>query len=386
MHARPPSDTEPYVVWLTIILVGGLCWLIATAIEVIWLWPAKMQMYSGTYVVSPQGRLLARAAVYFVSVFAYRLALALEWPMRMYARLSVIVVNALLGYLLVRFAIVAMNVSGALIDGRSDVLRDDMGELQVFTVSWNGWLGAARFVLPVYFLGLAAIALVLVSRRFRQNTLSMSRLSLDYANTRIAMLSAQLQPHFLFNSLHAISELINVSPVRATDMIARLGDFLRHALESSKQPWVSVRSEIAGLQAYLAVQHARFRDELEANIDATPDSLALVMPSMLLQPLVENAIEHGRRHGNGPLIVQVQLRRDESRLTVLVSNNRPTLAASVPKSAYGDGLNNVSARLNAAYAGTASLDVGPNPAGGALAVLALPILLAPAIPDGAPHD
>jgi hypothetical protein len=382
MQAR----TEQNGVWPAIIVVGGLCWLVANLIETIWLWPANMEVMQGAYIVSPQGRLVARAATFLLAACAYRLALALDWPARRAARARVVIIHVVLSAIMVRFAILAMNASGALIDHRADVLRDDMGRSQILDADWNNWLGMARFVLPVYFLGLAAVALVLLSRRYRQNALHMTQLSLDYANMRIAMLSAQLQPHFLFNSLHAISELINVSPARATDMIARLGDFLRHALESSKLPWISVRSEIAGLQAYLAVQHARFRDELTAEIDATPDSMALIMPSMLLQPLVENAIEHGRRHEGEQLRVRVALRCSADRLLVQITNSQPTLPGPLQPSAYGNGLNNVGARLHAAYAGSARLQIGPAAAGGTAVTLELPALHVP--PDqatGASH-
>jgi sensor histidine kinase YesM len=372
-----PSQAEQIRLWPAILAVGGACWLVATSIEVIWLWPANMRVYNGSYVVSPQARLVARAATFLLAVGAYRLALAMGWPATLSARIRTAAVNIVLSALVLYFAIMAINTCGLYIDNRSDVLRDELGHLHVFDADWNTMLGMARFVVPVYFLGLAAVALVLLARRFRQNTLRMTQLSLDYANARIAMLSAQLQPHFLFNSLHAISELINVSPARATDLIARLGDFLRHALESSKQPWVSVRNEIDGLQAYLAVQRARFRDELEAEIDASPETLALTLPSMLLQPLVENAIEHGRRVGDGRLIVRLGLRRELDWLIIRVTNSRPTLAGPVPAGAYGNGLNNVSARLQAAYRGAASLQIGPETAGGTAAVLRLPALIAP---------
>jgi len=379
-----PARVERTGTWPAILAVGGLSWLVATAIEIVWLWPANMQVMSGTYVVSPQARLVARAATFLLAVCAYRLALALGWPAGAAARARTVLIHVVLAALVLRFAILAINLAGAVVDGRADVLRDDAGQSHIFLADPGNWLGMARFVVPVYFLGLAAVALVVLARRYRQNTLRMTQLSLDYANARIAMLSAQLQPHFLFNSLHAISELINVSPARATEMIARLGDFLRHALESSQQPWVSVRSEIAGLQAYLAVQRARFRDELDAGIEAAPDALALTMPSMLLQPLIENAIEHGRRVGDGVLLVRVQLVREADRLRVQISNSRPTLTTPVLPAAFGHGLGNVQARLQAAYGADASLQLVPAAGAGTVARLDLPALLSPPGDVGGP--
>src|SRR5207248_3643601 len=120
------------------------------------------------------------------------------------------------------------------------------------------WVAPLRFFLPPYILGLFAIALVLTARRHHREALRAAELASAYAAARMAMLSAQLQPHFLFNALHAVSTLIEDSPRQAASMLTRLGDFLRHALESSHWPWVDLATELAGLEAYLAIRRPPF--------------------------------------------------------------------------------------------------------------------------------
>ena len=221
-----------------------------------------------------------------------------------------------------------------------------------------------RFFLPPYVLGLCAIALAVVTRRHHREALRAAELASAYAAARMAMLSAQLQPHFLFNSLHAISVLIDESPRQASAMLARLGDFLRHALESSHWPWVDVATELAGLEAYLAVQQTRFSDRLSISIDASPESLGVCVPSLLLQPLAENAIEHGRNDSGSVLHVRVAVSVVAERLCIAVNNSRPQLRTDLSPADYGHGLSNVELRLRAAYGADARLTIGPDPQGG----------------------
>jgi LytS/YehU family sensor histidine kinase len=197
-------------------------------------------------------------------------------------------------------------------------------------------------------------------------------LSTELANLRMAMLSAQLHPHFLFNALNAISELINESPAQATTMVARLGDFLRVALESTKRPWIRVESEVIGLDAYLAVQQTRFRDRLIVTLLVDPAAMDTLMPALLLQPIVENAIEHGRSGAGGPLTVSVHIRREAERLLIEVTNSTPHLIAPLARSSFGHGLRNVEARLKAAFGDTASVEVGPDADRGTRAMLQMP--------------
>jgi LytS/YehU family sensor histidine kinase len=234
-------------------------------------------------------------------------------------------------------------------------------------------MGPLRFFLPPYILGLCAVALVLVTRRQNRERLSAAELSRAYSAARMAMLSAQLQPHFLFNSLHAISALIDESPRQASTMLARLGDFLRYALENTHWPWVPLESELTGLHAYLELQRTRFADRLNITIDAKEGSLDVFVPSLILQPVVENAIEHGREGGTSMLDVRINTAVVNDRLLVTVTNSRPRLERPLAPADYGQGLTNVALRLHAAYEGGAYLTVGPGAEEGTMATLDMPL-------------
>jgi LytS/YehU family sensor histidine kinase len=159
-------------------------------------------------------------------------------------------------------------------------------------------------------------------------------------------------------------------------MLARLGDFLRIALESTKRPWVRVEAEVIGLDAYLAVQQTRFRDRLSVALLVDPAAMNTLMPALLLQPIVENAIEHGRGASPGTLAVSVHIRREQDRLIVEVINSTPQLVAPLARVIFGDGLRNVEARLRAAFGDRASVSVGPHPGSGTRALLDMPAKVA----------
>jgi hypothetical protein len=373
-------------VWPTILVAGGLCWLIVTICEVLWILPVSGTVNGNAYIVSAQARSANHALDFVAAALAYRITVFFGWPEQPRARAVVIALQLVLILAMMRLAMLSLTLSAVYVDGMREMLWNDDGSSSLLNAPVMSWLGAARFALPPYLLGLAVVALVVLARRFKNNTVHMAQLSVDYANARISVLSAQLQPHFLFNSLHAISELIEESPPRATDMIARLGDFLRHALDSSKQPWIRVGREIEGLQAYLSVQRTRFRDNLDVTLEAAPETLALTMPSLLLQPLVENAIEHGRRHTATILQVRISVLCQDGRLVFRVTNSAPILSAPLPHSAFGTGLSNVHARLLAAYDNDASIAVGPGADGVTLVEVVIPALVTPPRGTAIDHD
>jgi len=359
--------------WGVILGVGGLCWLIVTLTALLWMLPASGTMMDGMYVVTTGARTVQHVLVFVVATLAYRVAIALGWPATLLARTRVALANTLLAVTVVFFAPLALALVAGYVDGRPLEMRDTFDAWVPPQLSWSAWAAPLRFFLPPYVLGLCAVALVLTSRRQHHEALRNAKLASAYSAARMAMLSAQLQPHFLFNSLHAISVLIDDSPRQASIMLARLGDFLRHALESSHWPWVDVATELAGLEAYLAVQQTRFSDRLSISIDASPESLAAEVPSLLLQPLAENAIEHGRNEGGPTLHVRVAAAVVGQRLCITISNSSPRLARQLTSADYGHGLMNVELRLRAAYDGDARFSIGPDLQEGTSAILNLPL-------------
>lgn len=366
------SAESPDVPWSLILLAGGAAWLVVTVLALLWMYPMSGRMVGNVYYVSTGARALQHVMVFALSVLAYRVSFWRGTPTYRTRPLVFIAMQIVLAAIVVRLAPFTTALAGGLVDHRYGDMHDTIKGWMPFAPSFWEWLLPLQFFLAPYLLGLALIGMVQMARDYHRESLRSARLWAAYAETRLKMLSTQLQPHFLFNALHAVSELIHEDANRASVMLARLGDFLRHALESSQQPWVSVSTEIAGLEAYLAVQQARFRDRLRVSITISPAAAALAIPSMLLQPLAENAIEHGRASPSATLDVNVAAAVVGDRLRFTIRNSTPRMGSILSPERYGNGLRNVQFRLRAAYAGGAQLAVGPDPDGGTMATLDVP--------------
>ena len=186
---------------------------------------------------------------------------------------------------------------------------------------------------------------------------------------RLELLQAQLQPHFLFNALNAVSELIHEEPDRADRMIDRLGDLLRASLDGGARRDVTLDEEIDLVRSYLAIQEARLEDRLGVSIDVPAGCAAVPLPRLILQPLVENAVRHGiaPRPQGGRLWIRA--RRAAGRLVVAVEDDGAGWRAEAPE---GVGLANTRARLAARYGQAASLDVIARDEGGTTVTLTVP--------------
>ncbi|HEY1889239.1 MAG TPA: histidine kinase [Steroidobacteraceae bacterium] len=378
---RPGADSEADLAlrglqwgeWRLIWVAGGACWLIAGGSVVLWGLPLSGRTLDGAYYfMSTPARILDYMVVFPIAVCAYRLTLAVGWKEGFTTRVRIVLVDVLLALSVVLSSRIAGAMVIGFVDGHTADMWDTLAEL--WRLWYVGlWGSALCFFLSPYLMGLGAIALVKVTERSQREAMLATRLSAAYAEAQLSALSAQLQPHFLFNSLHAITRLIEESPADAATMVARLGDFLRHALETSHTPWVSVATELAGLEAYLEVQRARFSEQLTVTLDVSSAALELSVPSLLLQPLAENAIEHGRGVGGEPLVLRVIVEVVAEHLRFVVFNSGPRLTAQLLAREYGCGLSNVALRLNAAYGGAARLAVGPDEQGNTAAILSLPV-------------
>ena len=215
-------------------------------------------------------------------------------------------------------------------------------------------------------------------RRLREREVSSARLQAQLTTAQLQILRLQLQPHFLFNTLNAISELVYQDPRRAERMIAYLGDLLRMSLDRGGRQRVPLREELEFLRAYLEIQRTRFRDRLEVSVDAPPETLDALVPSMLLQPLAENAIRHGlsRRAAAGRLAVAASVRDAGHTLELRIEDDgvglRDSGAASAPDSS-GVGLQNTRERLRHLYPGDHHFTVRDRLGGGVEVVISIPL-------------
>jgi len=181
-----------------------------------------------------------------------------------------------------------------------------------------------------------------------------SRLATELAQSRLQALKSQLQPHFLFNTLHAIATLLDEDTTLAEDMLLRLSELLRAFLEDYDGQEISLRRELVLLDLYLGIQRMRFKDRLTTQIYVAPDTLDCAVPSLILQPIVENAIRHGISERVGADCIEIEIRREGDSLCVDVRNRNSTLEAG-SASGHGIGLSNTGLRLRELYGDAAQV-------------------------------
>lgn len=219
----------------------------------------------------------------------------------------------------------------------------------------------------------AVIHAVEFNRRAMEDTARAARLETRLAEARLETLTAQLQPHFLFNTLHAISTLMHRDVEAADTMLARLGDLLRRTLDGRDRPEVPLDEELQLLDAYLDIARVRFEDRLTLDVRVATETKSALVPRFVLQPLVENALQHGigSRHGRGR--VTISARRDGERLHLSVSDDGPGGALQgngFPRE--GIGLTNTRERLRERYGADHSLHLTNGEDGGLLVAVDIP--------------
>jgi LytS/YehU family sensor histidine kinase len=190
-------------------------------------------------------------------------------------------------------------------------------------------------------------------RRYREGELRAALLETQLARASLQALRMQLNPHFLFNTLHAITTLIRKDPDKAESMIARLSDLLRTTLDHVGAPEVMLRDELAFLERYLEIEKIRFGERLTIENDISSETLSAYVPNLILQPIVENAVRHGIASvSRGGRIVIRSSRKDE-RLVLNVTDN----GAGGPAQQEGVGLSNTRKRLQQLYGANADLHI-----------------------------
>ena len=194
------------------------------------------------------------------------------------------------------------------------------------------------------------------------------------AHAQLDALRLQLHPHFLFNTLNAIAALAAADPARAQRMLARLGELLRQTLEGDGAAEVSLERELALLAPYIDIQRMRFGERLRYREEIAPEARAGLVPALILQPLVENAVQHGvsRRPDGATIVLRVE--RVGDRLSLEVEDDGPGLTLEAPGA--GIGLANTRARLAQLYPDAYGLALRPGAAGGAVVRVDIPFRMA----------
>lgn len=199
------------------------------------------------------------------------------------------------------------------------------------------------------------------------------RLEAQLAEARLRALRMQLNPHFLFNTLHAVSSLVERDPRGVRRMIARLSDLLRHTLEDTGAQEIPLEREIEFLRRYLEIMEVRFQGRLDVDVRVPSDAQSALVPNLILQPLVENAVRHGVGGSTDAGRIGVHAHVESGMLHVVVRDNGPGLAGTeVDELEEGVGLRNVRERLRQLYGDEAGLSLSDAEGGGLAAEIVLP--------------
>jgi signal transduction histidine kinase len=230
-----------------------------------------------------------------------------------------------------------------------------------------------EFLVTAGFLGLGFT--IAYSGGSQARELAVSRLESELAQARLQALQAQLHPHFLFNAFNSISALMHRDVEAADRMLARLGELLRRVLRRSGAPFVTLHEELEFVQLYLEIEQARFGERLQVSVDVEPGAREAVVPHLLLQPLVENAVRHGIAQTVAGGRVEIAARvEDGATLALEVRDTGRGLPPGWTPDAVGVGLSNVRSRLEQVYRGAHSLQVDGFPGGGVRVRLRLPLV------------
>jgi signal transduction histidine kinase len=171
------------------------------------------------------------------------------------------------------------------------------------------------------------------------------------ATAQLAALRAQINPHFLFNSLNSIAQLIHVDPAKAETCVERLAEIFRYLLNRAEQDFVPLSEELQMTNAYLEIERARFDERLRVETSVDPRALRQMIPNLVLQPLVENAVKHGLSRKVGPGTLRIAVRLDGEMLTLVVGDDGLGMSSAVLAEVFerGVGLRNLRARLQRLY-------------------------------------
>jgi signal transduction histidine kinase len=243
--------------------------------------------------------------------------------------------------------------------------------------------GMVVFNLLLYGTVLGVAHAVEYYRRYREREVVAAELAAELAEARLQALRMQLNPHFLFNALNAVSMLVRTGKGdEAVRMVAGLSDLLRLTLEGRDAHEVPLDEELDLLRRYLEVEQIRFGERLAVRIDVAPELLEAHVPSLLLQPLVENAIRHGIAVRAAAGVLEIRARIKGERLELTVRDDGPGLPAGWDLERAGIGLGNTRARLSTLYADRHRFDLTPAEGGGTVARVEIPLRRSPVALEG----
>jgi LytS/YehU family sensor histidine kinase len=197
-----------------------------------------------------------------------------------------------------------------------------------------------------------------------------AQLRAQLAEARLSALRSQIDPHFLFNTLNAVSALVERDPRGVRRMIARLSELLRHSLEGAGDAEITLRKEMEFVERYLEIMRIRFQGTLDVETEVDGEVLDALVPNLILQPLVENAVKHGVSRMKEGGRIHIAAWRDDGHVRLCVRDNGPGMNGGAPRE--GVGVRNTRERLAQLYGGEQELALVPAEGGGVEARVSLP--------------
>jgi len=352
---RPNRSYVPDLGRRQFLWVVTLFWTYVTLSNVLYAWSMGTGFANITrepLFASWDARVLQHLILLPVLCGAYALSLRIEWrPLWAAVPLQAVLGAsfAALAYPVMLLAEFAMGDAG---------LRQEMLEHAHSTpgpLMPSLWLASFVSFIPAYGFGLALVTGLGMYTRYRRSELTRAALEREWHAARLAALRMQLSPHTLFNLLHTIRGSIEWDPKGAQAMVVQLADLLRRLLNAGERDFSSLADELKFARLYLELQQRRFADRLTVLLPPAADLAEVFVPSLILQPLIENAVVHGLAGHQGAVTVRVGVSRREEMLVLTVSN---TVAGSEQPLGAGIGLKNVRERLEVQFGGRARLTIG----------------------------
>lgn len=239
--------------------------------------------------------------------------------------------------------------------------------------TWEGWFRSIEYTADtgvlLYWMTVLVEHAYVFYKRYQHSVINAAQLQTELVRAQLHALRMQLHPHFLFNALHIVTELVHDDPDLAERTIARLSELLRLFLASSTVHEVSLGEELRILDLYLDIERTRFEDRLQVHIDVPKELSEAMVPSLVLQPLVENAIRHDIGRQSAPGWVSIAAEKYGNTLVLRVTDNGAGLPAQPGE---GMGLSITRGRLESLYGPGQSLILRNVPAGGAEARITMP--------------
>ncbi len=251
-------------------------------------------------------------------------------------------------------------------------------------LSWNNKtlgtyiFGSFLLMVATYWVIIGICYLADYYKKNREHELKVSQMQTQLAQAQLTVLKSQLQPHFLFNTLHTINGLMFDDVYSANKMIAQLSDLLRFSLDKTNQQEIRFRDELEFIETYLNIQKTRFKDRLVVNMDIKPETLDATVPSMLLQPMVENALNHGIAPYKKTGIIRISAFTENENLVMEVHDNGNGLKSKSELEIFsGVGISNTIERLKQLYPQKHEFSLNDSPDGGLGVNIKIPYKLYP---------